>query len=283
VTQLSTHEERERRSIQIQKGAWSANAAANAPRVRRLVQNLWLDEGKKTGVLVAAGPSLEQSIDEIKSLSRETHEIVAVDMALKFLLANGIVPDYVICADASDAITDTLEADVPKEVALLLCVTVKPETGKRWPGPTYWFCMASNVFDGDLGEWMQRDHLIASKVPSYLVPGGNVSSLGLSFLIGVRAAPKVLLYGHDFCWTDEHRFYCGGVRRDLAKERIRLESEAGTVFPMKDASGQRDVWTNGSLLQFARWYHERMSEFPGVIEQRTPVTILNDGGQRLWT
>ena len=268
------HAERELRTLAVNKDAWSANAAANRGRASRWVQQLWLDIGDKTGVLIAAGPSLASSLDEIRALDRREHELVAVDMALGFLLKNGIVPDYVICADSSREIAPTLAVPgIPPSVALLLSTTVRPDTGAGWPGPVYWFCLSSNVFDGDAGKWMERDHAVASKVPSFLVPGGNVGSLGLSFLLGVRASPKVLLYGHDFCWTDDTDFYCGGVRADLARERIRSESAAGTVYAMKDTLG-RPVRTNESLVQFARWYAERVTEYPGVIKNRTPVTIL---------
>ncbi len=278
----TVHAERERKTIALNKGLWSENAHANRPRIKNWVQSLWLDCGVKTGVLIAAGPSLEKSIEEIRALDRKTHEIVAVDMALEHLLDSGVMPDYVICADASAEIAATIDLpNAPRSAALLLSVTVRPETGAKWPGPVFWYCLASNVFDRDLGKWMQQDHAAASGVPSFLVPGGNVASLGLSFLLGVRAAPKVLLYGHDFCWTDDDRFYAGGVRAGLASERIRQETEAGTVFKVTSVSGA-PVKTNGSLMQFASWFAERMTEYHGVIENRTPVTILREGG-RQWT
>jgi hypothetical protein len=223
---------------------------------------------------------LSESLPELRALDRERHEVVTVDMALGFLLESGVVPDYVICSDASEAIARTLEVPgIPDDLPLLLNVVVHPETGANWPGPVYWYTMANNFFDRDIWEWMETTHKSNSGVPCSLVPGGNVASLGLSFLLGVRAVPKLLLYGADFCWTDDDRFYCGGVAGDLAKERIRQESEAGTVFAMKDARG-RAVKTNQSLMNFAGWFAARMAEFPGAIENRTPTTILNDGGTR---
>lgn len=278
---LTTHQERELRTLELKKDEWAANAAANAGRVERLVQSLWVDGvGDKAGVLVAAGPSLAESLEEIRGLDRGMHEIVAVDMAWSYLAENGIIPDYVVCADCSLRLADVL--DIPRALAdeaparwprMLLSVTVNPKTGLNWPGEVYWYCLASNVFDRDIGEWMQRDHSAASGVPCFLVPGGNVGSVGLSFLLGVRAAPKVLLYGHDFCWTDDRRFYCGGVRADMAADRIRGEQAAGTVYNEVDRAG-RPVKTNQSLVQFATWYRQRMAEYPGVVENRTPATIL---------
>ena len=266
-------------SIRSHKDTWLANAAANRARVKhgQQVGRLWMNANPKTGVLIAAGPSLEASIVELHAIDRESHELVAVDMALKFLLEHGIIPDYVICSDSSKAIAPSLSRMSAAGIPLLLNVVVHPDTAVDWPGPVFWYAMMSNVYDKDAKAFMQQTHAKAAGVSSFLVPGGNVGSLGLSFLLGVRAVPKVLLYGHDFCWTDESRFYCGGVSPDLAAERIRSEKESDTIVAMKDADG-REVWTNASLLYFRGWFEDQIKRFPGAIENRTPTTILSRGG-----
>lgn len=273
-------EERAIRSLKVHKDRWQEHAALNKDRIGdNTVSKLWLDANSRTGVLIAAGPSLEHSLDEIRKFDRATHEIVCVDMALKFLLTNGIKPDYVVCADASHEVGRTLKVGGKAEdIALLLGVVAHPETAKDWQGKIFWFSMMSNVFDKDLGMWMQDGHMQASGgVSALLVPGGNVSSLGLSFLLCVRAVPKVLLFGHDFCWTDESRFYCGGASPELASERMKTEKESGTVVELKDNAG-RTVYSNASLMYFAGWFADQLRAFPGAIENRTPSTILTNGG-----
>ena len=268
---------REISSLRAHKDTWQAHAAANHERVKQQIGALWQTANMKTGVLIAAGPSLEASLPEIKAIDRATHEIVCVDMALKFLLDHGVRPDYVICSDASKEIARTLVSAASADISLLLNVVVDPKTAIDWQGPIYWYAMMSNVYDKDIGAFMQAAHAQAAGVSSFLVPGGNVSSLGLSFLLGIRAVPKVLLYGHDFCWTDDNRFYCGGIASDLAAERLCSEKEAGTVVAMKDSSG-KTVWTNASLVYFKGWCEDQMRLFPGAIVNRTPTTILSQGG-----
>ncbi|MBS3927780.1 MAG: DUF115 domain-containing protein [Sphingomonadales bacterium] len=263
-------------SAAAHKDRWSRHAAANKGRIVFQVSRLWCDVNPKTGVLIAAGPSLKDSLAELKAIDRNTHEIVCVDMALKFLLDNGLVPDYVICADASEEIARTLVA-APPEVALLLNVVVHPDTAKDWVGDIFWFCMMSNYRDKEANDWMQHDHAKKSGVSSFLVPGGNVSSLGVSFLGSVRAVAKILLYGHDFCWTDDAEFYAGGVQKDLADIRIKTEADAGTVMTVPDSRG-KPVKTTGSLLAFASWYSDIARTMPGLLESRTPTTILSLGG-----
>ena len=259
------------------KDTWARHAAANRARVQYQVSRLWLDANQRTGVLIAAGPSLKDSLPELRALDRAAHEIVCVDMALGFLLEHGVVPDYVLCSDASEEIARTL-VPAPENVALLLNVVVHPDTAKNWAGDIFWFGMMSNYRDKEADDWMQRDHQKKSGISAFLVPGGNVSSLGVSFLASVRAVPKILLYGHDFCWRDDREFYAGGVQNDLAQQRIKNEAESGTVLTMPDSRGN-PVKTTGSLLAFALWYSDIDRTMPGLLESRTPTTILSLGGK----
>jgi len=133
--------------------------------------------------------------------------------------------------------------------------------------------MSSNYYDIDATRWMQFDHQWESGVTSFLVPGGNVSSLGVSFLSGVRACRRIMLYGHDFCWCKDRDFYAGGMQHELAQKRIESEQKSGTVFAVKDANGN-EVLTNGSLMEFASWYTSISRAMPGLLVNRTPTTIL---------
>ena len=97
----------------IKKDTWRENAAANKPRIKYQVQQLWKDGNDKQGILIAAGPSLKSSLIELKHLDRKKFEVVAVDMALKYLVNEGIFPDYVICTDDSEDIQRTLDVELP--------------------------------------------------------------------------------------------------------------------------------------------------------------------------
>lgn len=258
----------------VKKNTWRANAAANKPRIRYQVNQLWKDGNERLGILIAAGPSLPESIAELKELDRKKCEVVVVDMALQYLLVEGIIPNYVICTDDSVDIQRTLDVDLPgMGVPLLLNVVAHPTTATKWKGPIYWFCMASNYYDIDASRWMQQDQQWESGVSSFLVPGGNVSSMGLSFLASVRACRKVMLYGHDFCWQKGKDFYAGGVQQELVKKRMDAEERSGSIFAVKDVRGN-GVLTNGSLMEFASWYTGVSRAMPGLMVNRTPDTIL---------
>lgn len=269
---------REAASVAHHAPTWAANCAANRARVQQMADAFWLDRNAKTGVLVAAGPSLAESLEELRALDRATHELVVVDMALKALLDAGITPDYVIAADANPVIGDVL-ADASRArpaLPLLLADVADPSTADKWKGPIYWYGLLNQHKDPASGKPMEQEHQRLSGVTARLAPGGNVSSLGLSFLTSVRACAKVLLYGHDFCWVPEGAFYAPGAPAALAAERLREEAAAGTTYDAADQHG-RPVKTNLSLMNFAAWYRDVARALPGLLEQRTPRTILSLG------
>lgn len=55
----------------------------------------------QTALILAAGPSLNENIEKIKA-SREKYVIFAVNKVLRVLEANNIIPDFVVCLDASN-------------------------------------------------------------------------------------------------------------------------------------------------------------------------------------
>lgn len=262
-------------TAQAYADVWRANARVNRVRIHHTIDELWEDSNPRKGVLIAAGPSLDKSMDELKALDRHTHEIVAVDMALKPLLAAGVVPDFVIAGDHKPEIARLLVADAPADVALLLPVVADKATGVDWIGPIFWFNLASNVFDHKSKSFLQRDQELQSGVHAALFPGGNVSSMGLAFLQSVRACAKIMLFGHDFCWTDDEHFYSGGVESLMSKDRINSDK----VLNMNDQYGN-PVKTNSSMLMFAEWYEQVAAKMPGLLENRTPTTILKLQGEK---
>ncbi len=64
-----------------------------------LDQNDLLNLGKKVAV-AAPGPSLKDNIEKLKKLNREQVPIVTIDVALKFLLDNEIIPDVIVTCDS---------------------------------------------------------------------------------------------------------------------------------------------------------------------------------------
>lgn len=265
------HRARFIRTAAKRKRQWMENVEKNAPLVKFDLGHLWREgPGNLEAVSVAAGPSLDTDLETLKQ-DRDGRELVCVDAALKFLTERGIRPDFVTCADASDEAAHLLLTSGATDLPLVLNVAAHPSIGALWKGRIYWYVIANQFFDLDRGAFMQTTHQLVSKASVALVQGGNVSSVSLAFLLSVRNADKVLLHGHDFCWTE--RMYCGGGMRHLENARIAGESKAGTQFETENSRGDR-VITNLSLKKFAEWHDEAIRASAGRVVNRTTSTIL---------
>ena len=268
------HLKRSIRTVARRKREWLDNITINQPLIKKDLSLLWLDKNYPEVISVAAGPSLDTDLPELKQL-RDGREVVCVDASLRYLVDNGIKPDYVISSDASEKILEMfrpVDLTALKNTKLILNVVAHPELARLWPGEVFWFVMANQFYDLDHKEMIQTMHSMTARIGTKLVPGGNVSSISLGFALSVRNAEKVYLFGHDFCWKED--MYCGGHLKHLAEERMANESRAGTMFDMLNARGEK-VMTNLSLKEFANWHNEVIACARNRVVNCTSSTILN--------
>lgn len=267
------HLKRSIRTVAKRKREWLSNVKDNYPFIKRDLSDLWLDQNYPEIINVAAGPSLNHDLDKIREL-QNGRELICVDAALKFLLQNGIVPNYVISSDASPKIVDMLDGidkRILKGTKLILNVIAHPKLPILWDGEIYWFVMANQFYDLDNRAMIQNLHSLISRIGTKLVPGGNVSSVALGFSLSVRNADKVYLFGHDFCWKKD--MYCGGYYPNLAQERMEDEKKAGTIFETVNNHGE-SVLTNLSLKEFANWHNDVIMCAGNRVVNCTSSTIL---------
>lgn len=265
-----TMEKRNVMTLAHLKDLWEKNILDNKPYIKHDIIELWNDFQVIDGTLVSAGPSLKNSLDEIR---KGNMEICAVDMAAKYLIENGIEPRYIVCSEAKPEASKILNFDC---VIPLICdVVTNPEIIKNWKGEKYFYVAMNNCIDLDNNNQLFSErHTKLSGIETKLVLGGNVGSAGLSFLLSVRNCRKVYLYGHDFGWHKDEEFYCGGIQNELAQKRIQSEKQSGTLYEKKDINGNT-IYTNMSLLTFLNWYREAKQRYPEAIVNRSGAGLLN--------
>jgi len=265
------HQARTGRTVVKRKEEWFSNIKVNASRIKNDLSQLWLDKPCGEIISVAAGPSLADDFEKIRKM-KKGREMIVVDAALKYCVDHGVIPEYVICTDASEKILQMWEGMPKVPTALILNVMANPKVVEHWGENIFWFVMASMIYDKDHEKLMQDMHCLESKIGTKLIPGGNVSSVALGFCLSVRNANKVHMFGHDFCWKDD--FYCGGQMKDLANERISEEAKSNTIFEIENTKGEK-VYTNLSLRQFATWHEQAIVHMKHRVVNHTNSTILN--------
>lgn len=154
-----------------------------------------LHRGKNFAV-ISSGPSLEHSLNELKTMKDSGVVIIAVDNAGKCLASANILADYMITVDANirpsilglDAFTNASLVYAPvSDVSLLNCFQ-----DRRYVAYT------SGSLCSELNKEIPHTSLFSS---------GSVTHCAVDLAVK-RGASKVFLYGSDFAFAD-NKFHAG--------------------------------------------------------------------------
>lgn len=192
-------------------------------------------------ILVAAGPSVEENIEVLKSVKGRA-VIFAVDRILDYLLDSGVKPDFVITIDGKKGIEYfTMKTDV--KIPLITFFESNYDILKIHQGLKI-FCTYNN--------FIQRMYSFANHVPPNIIPSGSVALVGFTACaeLGFK---KVILVGQDLAYDSE-------------------KSHAGDISEKSD--GSRDVYIDGingekiksryDWKEFVIRYEDLMYEFSEV-------------------
>jgi len=201
----------------------------------------------KPAILVSAGPSLNQSMTNLKQAVGKCI-IIAVDSAVVPLLNNGITPDFVTTLDFRYHNADKLLPTMVKNASFSLVATISTSipTARRLPLNHLFFCFQDN----DTQTWL-TDVL---KVNYFMKPVGTVAALSLSFAQMIGADP-IILIGHDFALTSKKSDHVAGA---IFKGSW---NEKGNCISVKGVDGQM-VRTQDFLLEFKQSFEEIMLRYP---------------------
>ena len=101
------------------------------------VQSLFNSQIGNSIIIAAAGPSLDQNLSKMVA-EREAHFIIAVNSALKPLLAASIIPDLVVVIDDDPKIVvpfQSLDGELLKKIPLIYFPRIPSEILSLWCGP----------------------------------------------------------------------------------------------------------------------------------------------------
>jgi hypothetical protein len=201
-------------------------------------------------VVAAAGPSLNRNIEELRPY-RDEVTLVAVDTAMRPLLAAGLAPDIVVAVDPS-ALNARHLTDLPPcaSTALVAEASLRPEALESFAGRIF----ACRVGRHDPWPWLQSVGLDCGLVRAW----GSVTTTAFDLALKLDGDPIVFI-GADLAYTDG-RPYCRGITFDadwnaLGRPLDDVLSEivrtSGTI-ELDDVNGE-PVRTSETLKAFADW------------------------------
>lgn len=225
-------------------------------------------------VITAAGPSLDSSLDELRTASTGAL-LIATDTTLRPLLSAGIVPHLAVGADPGEANARHF-LDLPAFTGTWLVAesALDPIAAVPFHGRTLWFRLANH----HPWPWLREGGLDVGHVEMW----GSVltAAFGVACLAG---CDPIVIAGADLAFTDG-RPYCRGTTYEFdwahavaggvpLDDVWRAQMARSKQVQMQDLRG-RDTVTTPALLSFRDWLLSRASRSGRRIINATGAGIL---------
>lgn len=281
------------KTIESRTASWLANVQANREHYR--VGNPPLLG--MTAYVVGAGPSLRKNVAELKKVGK-LGLVICVDAAFRYLVSQGVVPDYCVTIDADSRMLSMVEGADTSKTTLVAQASASPNLVAYWKGPRYF--LRATGGSKDLDDKLHAAHrvvrvkktLVAGEVLNpledievefaglndALVCGGNVTTYAHSFALSLLRAVRVVFVGCDYAWTDSADFYAGGEHGAMSQER--MDGEQIFSHPLL---GGRECATNFTLFHLKAWHEDLAVAHMGHCINATEGGILgvNKAGEAM--
>ena len=283
---------------------WTRNLAANIDGVLRFpgvknLENVLQDSGIPV-FLAAAGPSLNRVTKHLKEIRRRC-VMVAVDTSLRFLLHNGIEPDFTVSVDPQYWNALHLYRLNAPNTALIAESAVYPTALRNFIFSRIFFCQS--LFP--LGRFIED----RTDPKGMLGAGGSVATTAWDFA-RFLGPPSIWMAGLDLAFPGYRTHYRGALfeenthavsGRFCPAETFSVASlENGIPFFAASASGDK-VLTDKRLSLYAAWFENRMEQtgitsyslspdgivIPGVVsampEELLSLPVLREKANQLFS
>lgn len=219
---------------------WNKNTKANIRRFHKS-NSIWNLEFKYYGpdekamILVGSSPCLKDDVHKLKEID-DNFCIVCANSSLKFLLKNGVKPDYVICLD-SDHIDIPQHLDIDRDdITLLASTAVCPKALDNWKGPIYY-----------MPYYSIKDELkskIRARLGKAVLGGGNSMTQAFYLVSIIFGSKTVIFVANEYCFDDVKHYY--------ADTEAAKQEPLKTIYPVVDIKG-RERWTLPAHYNYVIW------------------------------
>jgi len=200
----------------------------------------YMGNNEKAFFLVGGSPSLKRDVHALKDLKPHC-KIMCANSPMKYLLREGIKPDYVISLDSDKLdIPQHLEYD-GDDITLLASSVTHRSVLDKWKGPIYF--MPYYSISNDLKPKLRN------KLGKKVAGGGNTMTQALVIVTLIFGVKIVVFVGNEYCFDESYY-----ADKTSAKQEI-LE----TLYPETDVLGKKR-WTLPALYQYAIWTEKICSD-----------------------
>ncbi|MBW2621608.1 MAG: motility associated factor glycosyltransferase family protein [Deltaproteobacteria bacterium] len=241
----------------LKTGDWLDNMAENIVFWPKF-PDVTLLQGSLTGIpalVVGAGPSLDQSLDDVAEIS-ERALVFSAASALLPLKKAGVFPHVTMALEAKDE-SRQFEGVDHKRTLLAAASAGHPNHFLKWSGP-------KSVFH--LQPWIASLAGMGTVLPS----GGHVTSAAFSLAL-LWGCDPIILIGQDLAYTHGRIHAAGrpGGEDETREETVRVPAIGGGT-----------VQTSPIMLSYLLWYEESASSLEKsgrTVYNATPAGALIPG------
>ncbi|WP_197029254.1 motility associated factor glycosyltransferase family protein [Alicyclobacillus macrosporangiidus] len=238
-----------RASVERNVGMLDMNFAANRDAVRP--ENVFTGMRDRyagsMGIVVAAGPSLNEAIPWLPQCARAGAVILSVGQVLRKLLQNGVVPQYVLVTDGQEFVAEQLK-DLPVgPLPTLICTpTVHPNLRDTYGGDILWAMQRGYAPSEELAERHGWDTFEV---------GGSVATLALSVAHHLGCDPIVFV-GQDLAYVDGKSH-----AEDTHHQHIFIHGDSFRRIWTESVTGE-EIETTLSWNSFRHWIERFIRDHP---------------------
>ena len=220
----------------------------------------------KPVVIVSAGPSLEKNMHLLNQM-QDRAVIIAVDTAVKILMANKITPHIVVTGDPQEANAKHLRnVDLPG--TFLIAAPQSPISSVRdWTGPRFMCSFHDNIM-----RWVDR--VIGDR--GRVLVWGSVAVMAYDIAVKIGGDP-IIFIGQDLSFP-EGRTYARGTYFETEQKKdmtvAQLQREGTLLIDMVDIFGQ-PIKTNRQMYSY---YNFLLNRFKAPeVRERTLINATEGG------
>ena len=214
-----------------------------------------------TGIVVAAGPSLNKNIQELKNAKGKSF-IIAVDTALKPLLNAGIVPDMFFIVDGKKPM-DLIKKDGVEKIPMVTTLNANPEILNYHRGMKIFFDESYRFAE----KIIMKSGLRWGEVDT----GGSVATNAFSLLykIGLKT---IILVGQDLALTG-NKTHADGTFEEKMPEIDTKNNE------WVEGNYEEKVPTRTDLQVFLNWYESTIRLYKGYVKDLRVINATEGGAK----
>lgn len=207
-------------------------------------------------IIVSAGPSLEKNVEQLKHAKNKAL-ILCVDSAIKYLLKEGIIPDFLVCVDPKKPLNRF--DDRMKNIPLICSLDMNHKVLDLLNGCKVIFASGDNDYVSEL--YSKAGHKLEQ-----LRSGGSVATFAFS-LCRYWGFRTIILVGQDLALT-QNQMYAGG-------NQLFIHEEKDNLIPIEDINGEM-IYSPRDYYLYLQWFEQEIG-----IHKELTVIDSTEGGAKI--